>query len=593
MKVRFFGATRTVTGSCFLVDFDGGRFLVDCGMYQGSRAEQARNAAPFPFPPGSVDFMILTHAHIDHAGLIPRLVREGFEGTIHTVDATADLCRIMLQDSAHIQAMNTEWTNRKRKRMGLPPVAPIYDEYDVLQATGQFRAHEYGESFRPHPQVEVLLHDAGHILGSSIVRIVVTEGDTRRSLVFSGDVGQKHMPIIRDPEIPEGADYLFMESTYGGRRHKSTGDHEEELAQVVRATIARGGNVVIPAFAVGRTQEILYVLNALVESGRLPPMPVFIDSPLAIRATKVFDRYRKYYDRAAKKLLDGGDEPLDFPGLQMTLDVDESRAINKIKGPSIIVSASGMAEAGRILHHLKHNLWRKECTVLIVGYQAQGTLGRQLVDGAKQVKIMGETIRVKASIQVMDGFSAHADHEGLLEWLEAVSPRPEKVFLVHGEERALFALEDGIAARHPGLAYVPVINEEIELRPEVTDALVSSREALHPREAEVNAALAAPFKEWEGELLQAEKKLSELLAGIEGWLGKQADGKIASVGAAQAMGRVLEGTKKLLRLHGEATRKLLEERESDPDRKARAQLVAEEIAEGLDQATELLEEWSD
>ena len=438
MKISFLGAAKTVTGSCFHIQTDTCNFLVDCGMFQGSNTDEAHNHDPFPFNPGKLDFMILTHAHIDHSGRIPKLYTDGFKGQIYATKATAELCAIMLPDSGHIQEFENEWVNRKRERAGLPPVEPLYTTQDAIDCIKLFNSAHYFEDVRINDQIRVRFNDAGHILGSSIVEIWVKENSREIKLVFSGDLGNNNMPILRDPSIIDSADYLFIESTYGNRNHLNVENKIDRFVEIITSTMEKGGNIIIPSFAVGRTQEILYELFKQREKygdklTQLLRIPVYVDSPLAVSATKVFRNNLDCYDEEAREYIENGDNPLDFPGLQFTQSAEDSKALNDRKDSLIIISASGMCDAGRIKHHLKHNLWRKESSVVFVGYQAEGTLGRRLVDGAEKVRIFGEEISVNARVEMIEGFSGHADRDGLVRWIKAFGQKPRKIFLVHGE----------------------------------------------------------------------------------------------------------------------------------------------------------------
>ncbi|HYG59759.1 MAG TPA: MBL fold metallo-hydrolase, partial [Symbiobacteriaceae bacterium] len=414
MQLTFLGASGMVTGACYLLEAGGLRLLVDCGMFQGK--EEGLNRKPFGFHPGSLDGVILTHAHIDHSGRLPLLRKQGFSRPIYTHPATADLAAIMLMDSAHIQEADAERENRKGRRAGRHLVEPLYTQNDARAVVNLFRPIPYGQLVRLNDSVEIRLQDAGHILGSAIVEVFETDDKGRTvKLVFSGDLGQPHRPILRDPALIDEADYLVMESTYGNREHEPLESTRAALAEVIRSTISRGGNVVIPAFAVGRTQEVLYQLNALAEEGQLPRrLKVVLDSPLAIAATEVTARHREVYDEAAANRVHDGDDPFSFPGLVMSHTADDSRALNESKEPMVIISASGMCEAGRVLHHLKHNLWRPDSTILFVGYQAEGTLGRRILQGAAPVRILGEEVAVRARIESLPGLSAHADQAQLV-----------------------------------------------------------------------------------------------------------------------------------------------------------------------------------
>lgn len=442
MKITFLGAAKTVTGSCYLVETIGCKFLVDCGLFQGHSKEDALNEEAFPFNPADISFILLTHAHIDHSGRIPKIFVEGFKGLVYSTKATADLCSIMLPDCGHIQEFETEWQNRKRARAGKPPKKALYTFEDARNSISLFQSVNYNEVFVINDNIRVRFKDAGHILGSAIIEVWITENGEQTKIVFSGDLGNKDIPILRDPSVIESADYLIIESTYGNRLHEDNSNKIEIFLDIVNETIEKNGNVIIPSFAVGRTQEIIYELHKHREKynekmKKLMDIPVFIDSPLAISATEIFRKNLDCYDEEARKYIESGDNPLDFPGLQFTKSPDESKALNERADSAIIISASGMCEAGRIKHHLKHNLWRKECTILFVGYQAIGTLGRNLVDGKRKVKLFGEEITVNARVETIDGFSGHADKDGLISWISKMNRKPKKIFIVHGEEEGM------------------------------------------------------------------------------------------------------------------------------------------------------------
>jgi len=461
MRVTFLGGAEIVTGSCFLVETGQKKFLVDCGLFQGK--EEELNEKPFDFDAKDIDFVVLTHAHIDHSGRIPKLVKEGFKGPIYSTKATADLCAIMLPDSGHIQEMETEWQNRKRLRAGKELVEPLYTADDARQSLKFFKHVFYGDLLNIDGDITLRFNDAGHILGSSIVEIWVKEQEGVIKLVFSGDIGMNNQPILNDPKIIRDADYLFIESTYGNRLHESFNDRVGKLHSIIGDTVKRGGNVVIPSFAVGRTQELLYHLNGIKENGNLKDVKVFIDSPLAISATRIFMDNPQCYDEDTVKLLKSGDNPFEFDDLYFTRTAEESMEINKITGGAVIISASGMCDAGRIKHHLKYNLWRPEASVVFVGYQAQGTLGRLIEDGAKKVKILGDEIGVLAEIHKIEGFSGHADRDGLLKWLEGFETKPKKVFVVHGEKDAAEEFA-GYVEQKLGLeTVVPQMGETVDI----------------------------------------------------------------------------------------------------------------------------------
>ncbi len=444
MNITFLGAAKTVTGSCYLVETKDKKFLVDCGMFQGRANEVILNAEPFSFNPGELDFMLLTHAHIDHSGRIPKLYMDGFKGTIYATRPTVQLCGIMLPDSGHIQETENEWLNRKRQRAGKSPVKPLYTVKEATDCLELFKGVAYGEAVSITDDIRVRFNDAGHILGSAIIEVWVRENGKDTKIVFSGDLGNTGVPILRDPAVISDADYLVVESTYGNRHHtlKKEKDKLERFITIISDTIAKGGNVVIPSFAVGRTQEIIYDLNKYMDVfgdvvDKILNVPVYVDSPLATSATQIFRENLDCFDEEAKEYIANGDNPLDFPTLKFTQSPEESRKLNEKTESTIIISASGMCDAGRIKHHLKHNLWRKESTILFVGYQAEGTLGRRILDGATKVKLFGEEITVNARIEAIDGFSGHADKAGLLSWIGSIAKKPKKVFIVHGEQEVM------------------------------------------------------------------------------------------------------------------------------------------------------------
>ena len=444
MNITFLGAAKTVTGSCYLIETKDKKFLVDCGMFQGRANEVILNAEPFSFNPGELDFMLLTHTHIDHSGRIPKLYMDGFKGTIYATRPTVQLCGIMLPDSGHIQETENEWLNRKRQRAGKPPVKPLYTVKEATDCLELFKGVAYGEAISITDDIRVRFNDAGHILGSAIIEVWVRENGKDTKIVFSGDLGNRGVPILRDPAVISDADYLVVESTYGNRQHilKKDKDKLERFINIISDTIAKGGNVVIPSFAVGRTQEIIYDLNKYMDVfgdvvDRILNVPVYVDSPLATSATQIFRQNLDCFDEEAKEYIANGDNPLDFPTLKFTQSPEESRKLNEKTESTIIISASGMCDAGRIKHHLKHNLWRKESTILFVGYQAEGTLGRRILDGATKVKLFGEEITVNARIEAIDGFSGHADKSGLLSWIGSIAKKPRKVFIVHGEQEVM------------------------------------------------------------------------------------------------------------------------------------------------------------
>ncbi len=435
MKIDFYGAASCVTGSCHILKVRDKNILLDCGMYQG-KDEKERGNDSFNFNPKDIDYVILSHAHIDHSGRIPLLYKQGFKGQVICTEGTKDLCSVMLPDSGHIMESEVEWKNRKRARQGLPALEALYTVKIAQLSLYLFNGYAYDQWIDLFDGFKVRFRDAGHLLGSAILEMLIDDDKKETKLVYTGDLGNKHVPILKDPTFIDHTDYLIMETTYGNRVHTNLSSELNDLAKIIKDTFKRGGNVIIPSFAVGRTQEVLYALNSYVEGKMLNGAAVYVDSPLASESTSIFSRYHKYYDEEAQKLLAKGDDPLNFPGLTFTKSPEESANLNKIQRGAIIISASGMCEAGRIKHHLKHNLWRKESSIVFVGYQAEGTLGRIIVDGAKKVKIFGEEIAINAKIYNLHGLSGHADKDGLLEWLQAFKTKPEKVLLVHGDNEA-------------------------------------------------------------------------------------------------------------------------------------------------------------
>lgn len=436
MKIKFLGAAKTVTGSCYIIDTDKVRFAVDCGLFQGTRELRERNYIDFAVDPKSIQFLILTHAHIDHSGLTPKLCKNGFTGPIYATPATVELCGVMFPDAGHIQEQEVEMKNRKLSRSGKTLLEPIYTAEEAVECLDQLRPLNYDEVCKLAEGIEVRLRDAGHILGSSMVELWVEENGHREKIVFSGDLGQGAQPIIKDPSVIESADYLLLESTYGDRFHKGAEQRAVQLKKVIDETMARGGNLIIPSFAVERTQDLLFDLSQLQSEGLLyPGIDVYIDSPLAIAATEIFQRSFDYYDQETMKLVSSGHHPLKMPNLKFSRTREDSVLLNNIKNNAIIISASGMCDAGRIKFHLKNNLWRPESTILFVGYQAAGTLGRRILDGEKLVTIHGDQVAVKAEIKSIEAYSAHADQIGLMAWLKNFKKKPQTVFLVHGEEK--------------------------------------------------------------------------------------------------------------------------------------------------------------
>ncbi len=461
MKVKFLGAAGTVTGSKYLLTLKSGhKVIIDFGMFQGRHEIEKRNRDDYGVDFSSIDAIILTHAHLDHVGMLPILVNKGFRGKIIATPATYDIANIVLLDSAHIQEEDAEVENRHRERRGELPIEPLYGVQDAVQITRRFLYPvNYGETIEVLPDFKVTFRDAGHILGSSFLE-VETEG---KKLIFSGDLGNKNKPVIKDPQpiVMKDADVVFLESTYGNRNHKSVEESKRELLEAIQDTYNRGGNALIPSFAIERTQDILYFLREFYERGKLPPVKVFLDSPMAIETNAIFRIHKECYDEKARKLIEQGKDLFRFPGLKITRSVQSSKEINHIKHGAVIIAGSGMCTGGRIKHHLKHNLWRDDSSLIFVGYQAKGTLGRKILEGEKMVKIYGEEISVKAKIYTIGGFSAHADRRELLSWLSTVK-KGATVFNVHGEEEALSAMKDAVEDMgHEG--YIPEYLEELEI----------------------------------------------------------------------------------------------------------------------------------
>lgn len=436
MNLLFYGAAREVTGSCYCIEADGKKFLIDCGLHQG---QDKREDQSLPFEADQIDFVILTHAHIDHSGRLPLLVKNGFKGKIYAIEVTCELISVMLKDSAEIQEMDAKWENKKAKRAGEEEVAPLYTVADVANTIKNLVPCSYGQLYELAHGIKLRFVDAGHILGSASLEIFLNEASVSKKIVFSGDIGNIEQPIIKDPQYIKEADYVVMESTYGDRVHEKGGDLAEELASIIDKTLSRGGNVIIPSFALERTQALLYLLREIKEKELVgnTNFPVYVDSPLASELTRLYDEdLRIYGDVQTKDMVVNGLDPLDFPDLEFTDSTQESKALNHDPVPKIIIASSGMCEGGRIKHHLKHNLWRRECSIVFVGFQARGTLGRQLVEGIDKVDIYGDQIAVSAEIYDFKGLSAHADKNGLLKWINSFSPKSDKIFITHGEDQA-------------------------------------------------------------------------------------------------------------------------------------------------------------
>ncbi|MBM3151089.1 MAG: MBL fold metallo-hydrolase [Chloroflexi bacterium] len=465
MKIIFHGAAQTVTGSQHLLEIDGSRLLLECGLFQGRRAETYNRNLEFPFDPASLEAVILSHAHIDHSGNLPNLVKNGYAGPIYATPATASLADIMLRDSGHIQEYDAQFINRKRAERGEPPVDPLYTQLDAARVNAQFEPVAYNESFTPVPGVQAKLVDAGHILGSASVSLRIEEHGRTYHVWFSGDIGRFNLPLLRDPILPDrDVDYLIMESTYGDKSHEPIEAAYQEFRQVVRTTVRKGGKVIIPAFAVGRTQELVYYLNRMIDSRDLRPVPVFVDSPLAVNATEIFEKYPDCYDRETHDFIRSRRHPaLEFKTLSYTRAAEESKAINLVKGPAVIISASGMAENGRILHHLRNNIEDPSNMILIVSWQAPDTLGRRLAERQRQVRIFGETYTRRAGVATIGGLSSHAGQNLLVDYATVSPKNLRQVFLVHGEPRAAYALQAKLAGKGIRQVIFPERGQEIEI----------------------------------------------------------------------------------------------------------------------------------
>lgn len=492
MKLTFIGADHEVTGSCHCLEACGRKFLIDCGMEQGKDVFENQE---IPIPPSELDFVLLTHAHIDHSGMLPLLYARGFRGAVYATYATCDLCAIMLRDSAHIQMFEAEWRNRKNRRAGKEEITPLYTMEDAEGVIRKFVPVSYDEKLELAPGLMVRFTDVGHLLGSASIEIWMTEDEITKKIVFSGDIGNIHQPLLRDPQYLKEADYVVMESTYGTRSHGERPDYVHNLAQVIQETFDRGGNVVIPSFAVGRTQEMLYFIRQI-KSDQLirghEGFKVYVDSPLAVEATSVFNRnLHTCFDEEAMALVNKGINPISFPGLCTSVTSDESKAINFDQEPKVIISASGMCDAGRIKHHLKHNLWRPECTILFVGYQAEGSPGRHILSGAPEIKLFGETISIHAHIMQLAGVSGHADKNGLIQWLAAMTPKPEKVFVVHGDDSVCSEFTECLINEYGYDACAPYSGSEYDL---LQDAFVIEASPVRKPETAVSAKVSEVFR---------------------------------------------------------------------------------------------------
>ena len=512
MKIKFCGASMDVTGSCHMISTDSHKILLDCGQFQGGKEMEKLNYEPFPFDAEEIECVLLSHAHIDHCGRLPLLVKRGFKGQIYCTDATADLVAVMLKDSAHIHEKDAEWQTRKNARTGKPPVEPLYTMKDAENALKLVKPVLYDQLVEINDQMRIVFNDAGHILGSAITELWVDEGETTSKIVFSGDLGVEERPILRNPKKIKKADYVIVESTYGNRLHPANSTSIDELIDITLKTVKRGGSVIIPSFAVGRTQELIYQFNRFYEQNTqyqkdLESVNVYIDSPMATTATEVFKKNAQVFDEETKAFILSGDNPLDFKNLKFTRNTADSQMLNTDTTAKVIISASGMCEAGRIRHHLKHSLWDARNSIVFVGYQAEGTLGRSLVQGAKEVKLFGEPVSVNAEIYNLEGFSGHADQAGLIGWLSGFQSAPKQIFLVHGEYQSK---HDFAGKIRETLGFDPVVIEancEFELE---TGTLLSKDEII--REA-IDEDAVAKLQE---KLAEVEQSLAGLLEGARG-----------------------------------------------------------------------------
>lgn len=511
MKIKFCGASEGVTGSCHLISTEEHKILLDCGQFQGGKAMEAMNREAFPFTPEEIECVVLSHAHIDHCGRLPLLVKRGFRGQIYCTDATADLLEVMLRDSAYIHEKDAEAQSRKNARKGKPPVEPLYTIKDAEAALTLVKPVLYDQLIEINPEIKIVFNDAGHILGSAITELWITEAESTSKIVFSGDLGVMNRPILRNPTKIKKADYVIMETTYGNRIHEPNATSIDQLIKITIDTVKRGGSVIIPSFAVGRTQELIYQFNLFYEEHPeyrqyLENVNVYIDSPMATTATEVFKRNAQVFDEETKARILSGDNPLDFKNLKFTRNTADSQMLNNDKTPKVVISASGMCEAGRIRHHLKHNLWDSRNSIVFVGYQAEGTLGRLLIEGAKEVKLFGETVVVKAEIHNLEGFSGHADQKGLFEWISSFEKKPKQVFLVHGETDSK---KDFAKLIETELGYDPVVimqNSEFELE---TGRLLSKEEVI------TEVMDDEGIEELKDKIVNVKEQLDQMLSGAE------------------------------------------------------------------------------
>ena len=511
IKITCMGAAGTVTGSNYLIeDSRGKKILVDCGLFQGGKQTEWRNSADWGFDPGEIDTLLLTHAHIDHSGRIPKLVKDGFHGKIITSPPTVELCEAMLLDSGHVQEMEAAWQTRKNKRKSKKGIQPLYTVEDAQASLQYLAPMERDQVIDIEPGVKARFRNAGHILGSSIIELWIEDAGTETKIVFSGDIGKNNQLIVKDPFEITDADYLFIESTYGNRLHRSFEDSKAELLDAIKYAVSNNEKTIIPAFAVERTQEIIYILGEFYRNGSLPDMPIYLDSPLAIKATEIFRKNKKYYDEEAMAIVDQGFDPFDMPNLRFTPSTEESIAINRKPGPAIVIAGSGMCTAGRIKHHLKHNLWRSGASIVIVGFQAMGTTGRRIVDGEKRVRVFREDVAVAAKVSTIGGFSAHADQKGLLKWAGNFTSHP-RVFVTHGEQTASETLAAKLKEDLNLETYVPRMRESLILEPKkVTHAM--AREEVPEDLQQVMGATVISF---EKQLEELKRRLAGRGGGIQ------------------------------------------------------------------------------
>lgn len=508
MNIKFLGAAKVVTGSNILITTDRYKILLDCGMFQGSEQLEKLNFEAFGYDPSEIDFLILSHAHIDHSGRIPKLVKEGFKGKIISTRATYDLCKIMLVDSANIQQSDVEWENRKRERAGRPPVEPLYTVDDANLSLKYFETYLYDQRIELNEDIVVRLRDAGHILGSAIIELWIREDSNFTKIVFSGDLGMPGHTIINDPDFIEDADYLIMESTYGDKIHDDIKESAKRLVEIINSTTMRGGTVIIPSFAVGRTQEIIYELNKYYEYDKnvdeFMKIPIYVDSPMAVMATEAFTKNSNCFNEETKGLILRGDNPFEFANLFYIKTQEESMMLNKYNFPKVIISASGMCTAGRIRHHLKHNIWDSKNSVVFVGYQAEGTLGRLILDGRKNIKILGEEIRVDAQIHDLEGFSAHADQRVLMDFVRGFKIKPKKIFLVHGEETTK-VLADLIESELDIETIIPNLGDAFEIKDVVLRSEIGDTLEPVKKKQEIEKELQRVYDQFEALIYRTDK----------------------------------------------------------------------------------------